>query len=125
MHYGPSIAVVDKHQSLATNLVIGERVPPQVFIRGADARAYELQDLLPSDFRYKVLVFTGDLDDSLQQERIDSMVKDLQQPGSFFTRYTSNEPSSLRFDIMTISKGKKEKFNFMKVPSLLRSHWSK
>ena len=125
VHYSPSVAVVDKYQSLATNLIIGERIPPQVFIRGADGRAFELQDLLPADVRYKVLVFTGDLDDSLQQERVDSLVKDLQKPESFFTRYASNGSSDSRFDIMTISKGKKELFNFMKVPSLLRSHWSK
>ncbi|KAG8221073.1 putative phenol hydroxylase [Butyriboletus roseoflavus] len=125
VHYGPSVAVIDKHQSLATNLIIGERVPPQVFLRGADARAYELQDLLPSDFRYKLLVFTGDLRDSLQQERIESMARDLQQPECFLMRYASSKSSNSRFDIITISKGKKAEFDFTKIPSLLRSHWSK
>lgn len=125
VHYSPSVAVVDNHQQLATNLIIGKRIPPQVFLRGADARPCELQDLLPSDCRYKLLVFTGDLDDSLQQERIESMVKDLQQPESFLIRYASNASSNSRLDIITISKGKKEEFDFLKVPSLLRSHWSK
>ncbi|KAG8221072.1 putative phenol hydroxylase [Butyriboletus roseoflavus] len=125
VHYGASVAVVDKHQLLATNLIIGERVPPQIFLRGADARPYELQDLLPSDFRFKLLVFTGDFSDSLQWEKIDSMVKDLQQPESFLTRHASSKSSNSRSDIITISKGKKEKFDFLKIPSLLRSHWSK
>lgn len=125
VHYGPSMAVTDAHQSLVTNLVIGERVPPQKFIRGADACPYELQDLLPSDFRYKLLVFTGDLDDALQWERIESMVKDLQGPESFLTKYASNKSSKSRFDILTITKGKKEVFDFLKVPSVLRPHWSK
>ena len=125
MHYEPSVAVTDAHQHLATNLIIGERVPPQKFVRGADAWPYELQDLLPSDFRYKLLVFTGDLDDASQQQRINSLVKGLQQPESFLTKYASNKSSKSRFDIITISKGKKEEFNFLKVPSVLRSHWSK
>lgn len=125
MHYSPSVVVTDAHQSLATNLIIGERVPPQKFVRAADTLPYELQDLLPSDFRYKLLVFTGDLNDALQQERIESMVKDLQQPGSFLTKYASNKSSNSRFDIITISKGKKEEFDYLKVPSLLRSHWSR
>jgi len=125
VRYSPSVAVVDAHQSLAANLIIGERVPPQKFVRAADAWPHELQDLLPSDFRYKLLVFTGDLEDTLQQERIESMVKDLQQPESFLTKYASNKTSKSRVDIITISKGKKEEYDFLKIPSLLRSHWSK
>lgn len=125
VHYSPSVAVVNTHQSLATNLVIGERVPPQKFVRAADAWPYELQDLLPSDFRYKLIVFTGDLDDSLQQDRIASLVKDLKRSESFWRKYASSKPSRSRFDIITVSKGKKEEFDFQKVPPLLRSHWSK
>ena len=85
----------------------------------------ELQDLLQSDFRYRLLVFTGDLDDALQRKKIESMVKDLQRPGSFLTKYASNKSLTSRFDIVTINKGRKEEFDFLKVPSLLRSHWSK
>lgn len=125
VHYDPSIAVVNAHQSLATDLIIGERIPPQKFIRAADACPYELQDLLPSDFRHKLLVFTGDLNDPLQQERIASLVKGLERPEGFLTKYASNESSKSRFDVITISKGKKEEFNFLNVPSLLRPHWSK
>ena len=125
MHYSPSVAVTDAHQSLATNLIIGERVPPQKFVRAADALPCELQDLLPSDFRYKLLVFTGDLNDALQQERTESTVKGLQKPESFLAKYASKESSNSRFDIITISKGNKEEFDFLQVPSLLRSHWSK
>ncbi|KAG9313144.1 putative monooxygenase [Chiua virens] len=125
VHYSPSVVVKDVHQSLATNLVIGERVPPQKFVRAADASPHELQDLLPSDFRYKLLVFTGDLNDASQRGKIDSMVKDLQRSESFLTKYTSSKPSTAKFDILTISKGKKEEFDFLKVPALLRPHWSK
>ncbi|KAF8141461.1 FAD binding domain-containing protein [Boletus edulis] len=125
VRYSPSVVVTDAHQSLATNLIIGERVPPQKFLRAADAWPHELQDLLSSDFRYKVLVFTGDFDDALQLERIESMVKDMERPESFLKKYTSYMASNSRFDILTISKGRKEEFDFLKVPSLLRSHWSK
>ena len=91
----------------------------------ADALPCELQDLLPSDFRYKLLVFTGDLNDALQQERIESTVKGLQKPEIFLAKYASKESSNSRFDIIAISKGNKEEFDFLQVPSLLRSHWSK
>jgi len=125
VHYGPSVAVTDAYQSLASNLVIGERVPPQKFVRAADAWPFELQDLIPSDFRYKLLVFTGDFNDASQKERVKSMVKDLQRPQSFLTKYASAKTSSSRFDIITISKGKKDTVNYLKFPPLLRPHWSK
>lgn len=125
VHYGPSVTVVNAHQSLATNLIIGERVPPQKFVRGADASSCELQDLLPSDFSYKLIVFTGNLNDPLQQERIASVVKALERPESFLTKYASNSQAKSRFDIITVCKGKKEEFDYLKVPKLLRPHWSK
>ncbi|KIJ65494.1 hypothetical protein HYDPIDRAFT_88033 [Hydnomerulius pinastri MD-312] len=125
VHYGPSVAVTDAHQSLASNLIIGERVPPQKFVRAADAWPLELQDLIPSDFRFKLIVFAGDYSQASQRERVESMVKDLARPESFMSRYSSAKTSSSKFDIITISKGKKEEIDFLSFPSLLRSHWSK
>jgi len=92
-------------------------------MRAADAWPFELQDLLPSDFLFKLLVFTGDFSDPLQQARVESMVKNMRKPESFLNRYTTHGIS--RFDIITISKGRKETFNIFRLPTLLRSHWSK
>lgn len=125
VHYSPSTIVAEANQSLATNIIIGERMPPQMFLGGASAAPHELQDLLPSNFRYKLVVFVGDLDDASQMKRVESLVNDLQQPGTFLTTYASNETLGSRFDIITICKGKKEEFEYMKIPSLLRQHWSK
>ena len=49
VHYAPSSIINDVNQSLASKLIIGQRILPHVFIRCADARPYELQDLLPAD----------------------------------------------------------------------------
>ncbi|KAG1735887.1 FAD binding domain-containing protein [Suillus paluster] len=127
VHYNPSVVVNDKNQELASGLVIGERVPPQKFLRAADAWPFELQDLLPSDFRFKLLVFVGDFSNQLQQARVESMVTDMQKPGSFLNLYATPGKSSVdsRFDVITISQGRKEVFDFLRLPTLLRSHWSK
>ncbi|KAG0700774.1 FAD binding domain-containing protein [Suillus ampliporus] len=127
VHYNPSVAVNDRNQELASGLVIGERVPPQKFLRAADAWPFELQDLLPSDFRFKLLVFVGDLSDPIQQAKVESMVTDMQKPESFLNHYATPGKSSVnsRFDVITISQGRKEAFDFLRVPTLLRSHWSK
>jgi phenol 2-monooxygenase len=92
-------------------------------MRAADALPFELQDLLPSNFLFKILVFTGEFSDPLQQAKVESMVTDMQKPKSFLNRYAT--PGNPRFDIITISQGQKERFDFLRLPSLLRSHWSK
>lgn len=127
VHYNPSVAVSDRNQEVASGLVIGERFPPYKFIRAADAWPFEIQDLLPSDFRFKLLVFTGDFSDPLQQARVKSMVANIQKPESFLNRYATPGKNSgnPRFDIITISKGQKEGFDLLQFPTLLRSHWSK
>ncbi|KAG1900271.1 FAD binding domain-containing protein [Suillus fuscotomentosus] len=123
IHYHPSIVVNDTYQELAGGLVLGKRVPPYKFMRAADGRPFELQDLLPSDSLFKLLVFTGKFSDPLQQARVESMVADMQKPESFLNRYVT--PGSSRFDIITISKGRKDEFNLLRLPALLRPHWSK
>ncbi|KAG2051849.1 hypothetical protein BDR06DRAFT_958440 [Suillus hirtellus] len=123
IHYQPSVAVNDRNQELAVGLVLGKRVPPHKLMRAADALPFELQDLLPSDFLFKLLVFTGDFSDPLQQARVESMVTDMQKPESFLNRYST--PENSRFDVITISKGQKYTFDFLRLPTLLRSHWSK
>ncbi|KAG1845336.1 FAD binding domain-containing protein [Suillus subluteus] len=106
IHYQRSIAVNDRNQELANGLVLGKCVPPCKFMRAADAWPFELQDLLPSDFLFKLLVFTGEFSDLLQQARVESMVMDMKKPESFLKR-------------------RKETFNFLWLPTLLHSHWSK
>ena len=59
VHYEPSALVDTSYQELAPKLTIGERLIPQVVVRAADARPFELQDLLPADTRFKLLVFAG------------------------------------------------------------------
>ncbi|EIW75095.1 hypothetical protein CONPUDRAFT_85427 [Coniophora puteana RWD-64-598 SS2] len=130
VHYSPSVAVKNTHQALASKLVIGERVPPQVFVRAADAWPFELQDLLPSDFKFKLLVFTGDHNVPAQQARVRAFAEGLEKPGSFYTRYappgTGGKGAVVqnRFEVITIWDGKKEEVNYLDIPAVLRPHWT-
>ncbi|OJA18323.1 hypothetical protein AZE42_02802 [Rhizopogon vesiculosus] len=127
VHYSPSVVVNDSNQELASGLVIGQRFPPQKFIRAADACPIEIQDLLPSDSRFKLLVFAGKFGDPAQQARVESMVKDMQRPECFLNRYAMPGKSSTdsRFDVFTVSQGRKDDIQFMQFPAFLRPHWSK
>ncbi|THH12083.1 hypothetical protein EW145_g224 [Phellinidium pouzarii] len=129
IQYLPSIITDTAHQSLATDLSIGTRMPPQTILCAADARPFELQDLLPSDTRFKVLVFSGDLDAETQRKKIDAFANGATSEGGFLTKYGKRVGSakgwSEVFEILTVLVGKKETVNYTIVPAVLRSHWSK
>ncbi|KAI0923489.1 hypothetical protein AcV5_009018 [Taiwanofungus camphoratus] len=124
VHYSPSTVVNTEHQSYASKLVIGQRMPPHVFIRAADSQPVELQDLLPSDTRFKVLVFTGDTTDKMQLKRVRALSEEMAKPEAFLKRFGNRNPSIV-FDVLSISSAKKQHSNYTDVPELFRSHWSK
>ncbi|KAI5114722.1 hypothetical protein M0805_001492, partial [Coniferiporia weirii] len=122
----PSSAITAQ-QSLATNLDIGTRMPPQIILRAADARPYELQDLLPSDTRFKLVVFTGDLDVAAQNAKVSAFAEAAAGEAGFLIKYGRAAANGWAdvFGIITILAGKKEGVNYTSVPAVLRSHWSK
>jgi phenol 2-monooxygenase len=123
VHYSPSAIVDPKHQKCAEKLVIGRRMPPQIFVRAADIRPMEIQDLLPADVRFKVLFFVGNLTDARVAE-LKLLAEELSKPSSFLQRYGGGDISTV-FDIITITAGKKDDINYLLVPPLLRPHWTK
>jgi phenol 2-monooxygenase (NADPH) len=125
IHYAESAIVDSKHQSYAKNLIIGERILPQILVRAADARPYELHDLLPADMRFKVLVFAGDTTDSAQRAKVERLALEMGREGNFLRRYTRRGDEGRVFDILAISAGKKEDVEYTELPELFRSHWSK
>ena len=124
MHYGPSEIVNIKHQQCARNLVIGQRILPQIFVRAADARPVDIQDLLPADIRWKILVFFGILDES-RLPRAKLLAKDLNEPTSFLRKYPVDGQIPRIFDIIAIVAGNRSNFNYLNVPAFFRPHWSK
>jgi len=90
-------------------------------LRAADSRPVEIQDLLPSDARFKLLVFTGDSSCPLQLEKVREIADELD---SVLTELTAGRIFEF-FDILSISAAKKTKVRYNELPALLRSHWSK
>ncbi|KAJ7068706.1 FAD binding domain-containing protein [Mycena amicta] len=113
IRYAESAIVNYDHQRYARNLVVGQRMPPQVLVRAADFRVMELQDLLPSDTRFKLLLFTGDADVAALQVLAEGMKR-------IVSRY-----GVAAVDILSIVKSKRPNFNLLELPEVLRSHWSK
>ncbi|KIN98008.1 hypothetical protein M404DRAFT_865513 [Pisolithus tinctorius Marx 270] len=126
IHYGPSVIVNTKHQYCAENLVVGQRMLPQVFVHAADARPVDIHDLLPADIRFKILIFLGSMEEESRVVEINALADELSSPAGLLQKYSmGGRTSSPIFDLITIVAGKKEKFNYLRVPLVFRPHWSK
>lgn len=96
-------------------------MPPQIVVRAADFRPYELQDLLPSDTRFKLLLFTGDISNTAQQIKLQRLADETEK---LLQRYTPGMIYDI-FDVISISSATKEKVIYTDVPLFFRPHWSK
>ncbi|KAF8201123.1 FAD binding domain-containing protein [Mycena galopus ATCC 62051] len=113
IHYGESAIVRYGNESCARNVVVGQRMPPQVLIRAADGRPVDLQDMLPSNTLFKLLVFTGDT----ATAKLEDLAADLQEIVHKF---------ATKLELITVvSAAKRPDFCFMDLPPVLRPHWSK
>jgi len=111
VHYAPSVITETTHQAAAPNLIIGQRLIPHILVRAADAREVNIQDLAPSDGRFKLFVFPG--------SHAQKVAAHLDRPACFFDKHRD------AFDVITVLQGNKNTVNYLEVPSVLRPHWSK
>ncbi|QRV88565.1 phenol 2-monooxygenase [Ceratobasidium sp. AG-Ba] len=126
IHYAPSAIVDPSHQALATKLIVGQRLVPQTVIRTADARPFEIQDLIPSDIRYKILIFAGNTKDPIQKARLQAFADELEKPERFYKKYTPKDaPVDTVFEILSFSTMTKNTGDYTDLPPTLRTHWSK
>ncbi|QRV88493.1 phenol 2-monooxygenase [Ceratobasidium sp. AG-Ba] len=145
VHYAPSAIVDPSYQALATKLIVGQRLIPQTVIRTADARPFEIQDLVPSDMRYKILVFAGDTKDPAQKARLQAFADELEKPERFYKKYTPKDaPVDTVFEILSFRlassrlRSRLERYSqynrgamsggagdYTDLPPTLRTDWSK
>ncbi|TDZ34927.1 Phenol hydroxylase [Colletotrichum spinosum] len=59
-------------QSLATNCKLGQRFPSHKVIRQSDARLWELHHKLPSNGRFRLVVFGGDISQQSQRDTVNN-----------------------------------------------------
>lgn len=60
-------------QKLASGLIVGMRFPSTQVVRFADAKAMQLVKGLPTDGRWRIVVFVGDLRNSASAKRLDKV----------------------------------------------------
>jgi len=104
------------HQATAPNLIIGQRLLPHILVRAADAREVNIQDLAPSNARFKLFVFPGEQ----HAQNAQSIAAHLARPDCFFNTHRRDA-----FEIVTVLQGNKHTVNYLELPPVLRPHWSK
>ncbi|KAF8527308.1 FAD binding domain-containing protein [Gautieria morchelliformis] len=126
IHYRPSVITNAQYQSYAKSLIVGERIVPQMVVRVADGRPYQVQDLLPADARFKLLIFTGDAGDERQLVTLHKLAINLEQ---ILVKYARKGDFKELFEILTIRIGPDSSSMVEKqdasLPKSLQLHWSK
>ncbi|KAI0818888.1 FAD binding domain-containing protein [Irpex lacteus] len=120
IQYDPSIIVADMKDTLSAKLVLGQRLPPKIVLRAVDSTPIEIQDMCPSDTRFKIIVFTGDITQPSQLDLLNTFSEEILGGDSFLKQLGADA-----FDIFTVIKGTKETVDYLDIPVVLRSHFYK
>ncbi|KAM0253642.1 hypothetical protein ACHAQJ_007154 [Trichoderma viride] len=75
-------------QSLCTNVTVGMRIPSHKILSQADARPWHLHELLPSNGRWRVVVFAGNVNDDSQRVKLWKLSEEFGARNSFLNVYT-------------------------------------
>ncbi|KXT06833.1 hypothetical protein AC578_7212 [Pseudocercospora eumusae] len=86
---------VQSTQSLAPGIPVGKRMPSVKVLSQSDARPWHFQELLPSNGRWRVVFFVGNLSNAFERQRADAIGSDLDHEASFLRQYT---PANARYD---------------------------
>jgi phenol 2-monooxygenase len=125
---GASVSLESKHrvvsqQSLATGIELGKRIPSVKVSNQSDARPWHLQELLPSNGRWRVILFPGDISTPEQRKKLDAVGAAIDDKTSFLRRFT---PADSRYDaifeILTVHNAKRETTTIFDFPEVLRPY---
>ncbi|TGZ79527.1 hypothetical protein EX30DRAFT_359517 [Ascodesmis nigricans] len=79
---------VVKAKDLAAKIPVGQRFMSYKAMNQSDARVWHLQDVMPSDGRWRFLVFAGNIKDAEQNRRVQKLGEYLARPDAFTYKYT-------------------------------------
>jgi len=111
---------LQSNQSLASNVIVGQRLPSALIMNHAEANIVHAHTLLPSDGRWRILILPGDISNSPQMSRLQDLAAYLASPSSFV--HTST-PMRAKFDslveILTIHAAPRYKVELFNLPEIL------
>ncbi|KAL8725897.1 MAG: hypothetical protein Q9166_007062 [cf. Caloplaca sp. 2 TL-2023] len=95
--------VVGAKTELASKIKLGARMPSYKVLNQVEARPVQLADMLPSDGKWRLLVFAGNIKNEVQYKRVSDLGQALTAPNSLLHRYTpSDSPLDSVIEVLTI-----------------------
>lgn len=114
---------VYSNTALAKNVEVGKRVPSTKVLSQADARPWHLHELLPSNGKWRLVLFVGDVSQPGPTENMNKVAEALAAPNSFLKRFT---PADQRYDdvieVLTIHAAKRLDKTIFDFPEVLRPY---
>ncbi|GAM88343.1 hypothetical protein ANO11243_063760 [Dothideomycetidae sp. 11243] len=101
-------------QDLATGIPLGMRFPSFQVLNQSGARPHPFQELLKSDGRYRVVLFAGDVKQSIQRKRVEVWCQEAGKQDSWLKRVTPVEsPVDSIIEILTIHSAPRIECNLL------------
>lgn len=115
--------IVTGKQYLARRIPIGMRMPSYKVLNQSDARPWHLQELLPANGTWRVLVFAGNLLDPVQSTRYKTLGESLSSGESFLSKYgTKSGRSDSVFEILTIHSAPRKSIELLSLPAVFHPY---
>ena len=110
-------------QDLAPNIKLGARLPSYRVINQADAISIQLADKLKSDGRWRLIVFAGDLKDTAQFKRYESLGSRLSSPKSIMKKYMpKNERPDSVIELLTVHCSPRIEIELLDLPDVFHPY---
>lgn len=107
-------------QRLATKVTIGKRIPHGTLVNHADGRAMGTHDVLPSNGKWRLFAFPGDLRDSTARRRFENLGKQLRgvnSPLHVFAGLGCSSSSS-NVEVFTVHKCPRHDMDLLDLPEV-------
>ncbi|PKS05380.1 hypothetical protein jhhlp_008755 [Lomentospora prolificans] len=118
-----TLPAVTSDESLASKLTVGMRIPSVKVLSQSDARPWHFQELLPSNGAWRIVLFAGDVRDSEQKQRLQTLCDRLSEADSLLRRFT---PADGRYDsvieVLTVHAASRTELTIFDFPEVLRPY---
>lgn len=117
-----SLQVISE-QALASKVEVGKRIPSYKVLNQSDARPWHLQERLPSNGTWRVVIFPGDISNSTQKQRLDKLGERLGDANSFLKRFT---PAGAKYDsvieVLAVHAAPRQSVTIFDFPEVFRPY---
>ncbi|KAK2666833.1 hypothetical protein RAB80_017254 [Fusarium oxysporum f. sp. vasinfectum] len=110
-------------QHLASGIVVGRRLPSHVVEKHATGEAVDFGKSFPSDGRYRIVIFAGDISRPEQLRRVERFSELLELPDAFLQRLDGHAISPRDvFEILVLHSASRDDVEIADLPSFLFKH---